>query len=249
MVRILYLPPFYERQFARALERFSSDDDQSTVEYQIFTIDEKFLTNDWNELLSKCRRIIREEQIEMLISESALGQLLVAKLTEEYPRLCGSGMNLFETLQCLNRVLMIDLFPNDHCIPTLTIDLNKNRQNNYESLKLWLSNDELDSYVKPLYHFDDHMITSFRFHNEEFYETMIDRFTDYYQRQYKDHLLPLFRVYISREEYRSIFQVGYVIQPFWDLVTYPHWRLVVANACIYNKEILMWPLVDGYCGW
>lgn len=246
MVRILYLPPYYETNFEKALERLVVG--EKGIEYQIFTVDTKFLTKDFNGLLSISRRIIQEEQIEMLISDSSIGQIIVAKLTEEYPKLSGSGMNLIETLNCLDRCRMNDFFSNEHCLPTLRIDLTQNRQNHFEMMKLFLSNENIDGYAKSLYEFDD-QITSFRFCNWKYYDEMIDTYTDLYQEQHMINLLPFFRVYVSEEQYSSIFQPSFIIQPFFDLVKYPHWRLVIASACIYQKEILMWPLVDGYCGW
>ena len=246
MVRILYLPPYYETKFEKALERLIPEEKE--IEYQIFTVDTKFLTNDLNGLLSTCRRIIQGERIQMLISDDYVGQLLVAKLVEEYPKLCGSGMNFVQTLHCLDRSLMNDLFSDEHCLPTLRIDLTKDRQSNFEAMKLFLSNEKIDGYAKSLYHFD-YQMASFRFCNWKYYEEIIDTYTDLYQQQHTSNLLPLFRVYMSKEQYSSIFQPSFIIQPFLDLVKYPHWRLAIASACIYKKEILMWPLVDGYCGW
>jgi hypothetical protein len=106
----------------------------------------------------------------------------------------------------------------------------------------------MDGYVKSLYAFDN-QLSSFRFLNLKNYFEIIHTYTELYKQQYIINLLSLFRIYISKEQYPFIFQPNYLIQPFFDLVTYPHWRLVIANACIFNKEIIMWPLVDGYSGW
>ena len=102
--------------------------------------------------------------------------------------------------------------------------------------------------MKSVYGFDN-QISSFRFLDWETYNESIENYIKLYQQQHTDDLLSLFRVYVSKQEYPSIFQANYLIQPFYDLVTYPHWRHIIANACVYNKEIIMWPLVDGYCGW
>jgi hypothetical protein len=243
MIRILYIPPYYENHFELALDRLITDNKH--VEYRVFTIEKKFITPDLNFLLSMCRTIIQEEHIQMIISDSYIGQLIIAKLCQEYPQIYHRGMNFLHTLKCMNRILMTELFSIDECIPTLFIDITKN---NFESIKLFFANKKLDGYVKSLYSFDN-QISNFRFLNWETYKDSIDTYIELYQQQHITNLLSLFRVYISKQQYPSIFQSSYIIQPFFDLVTYPHWRLVIANACVYNKEIIMWPLVDGYCGW
>lgn len=247
MIRILYIPPYYENHFELALDRLITDNKH--VEYRIFTIEKNFITTDLNLLLSMCRTIIQEEDIQMIISDSYIGQLIIAKLCQEYPRIYPSGMNFLYTLKCMNRFLMTELFSIDECIPTLFIDITKDWKINFESIKLFFTNKEFDGYVKSLYSFDN-QISSFRFLNLETYKESIGTYIELYQQQQRTtNLLSLFRVYISKQQYPSIFQSSYLIQPYFDLVKYPHWRLVIANACVYNKDIIMWPLVDGYCGW
>jgi hypothetical protein len=195
-----------------------------------------------------CRTIVQEECIQMIISDSSIGQLIVAKLCQEYPKINQGGMNFLYTLKCMNRILMKELFSSNECVPTLVVDITNDWKTNLESIKLFFTNKKLDGYVKSVYNFDN-QVSSFRFLNWKTYEESIGTYIEFYQQQHINNVLSLFRVYISQQQYPSIFQPSYIIQPYFDLVTYPHWRLVIANACIYNKEIIMWPLVDGYCGW
>jgi len=245
-IRILYIPPYYENHFELALDRLITPNKH--VKYQVFTIDKKFTTTDLNLLLSMCRTIINEEHIQMLISDSHIGQLIIAKLCQEYPQIYNSGMNFLNTLKCINRYSMIELFGIDECIPTLLIDITKDWKMNFESIEIFFSKNKIDGYIKSLYGFDN-QLSSFRFLNLKNSIETIHTYTELYQQQHLTNLLSLFRVYISKKHYPLIFQPSYLIQPFFDLVTYPHWRLVIASACIFNKEILMWPLVDGYSGW
>ncbi|CAF4731247.1 unnamed protein product, partial [Rotaria sp. Silwood1] len=96
-IRILYIPPYYENNFQLALDRLITHDKH--VEYQIYTINKKITTIDFNFLLSMCRNLINDEHIQMLISDSYIGQLIVAKLCQEYPQIHNGGMNLIHTLQ------------------------------------------------------------------------------------------------------------------------------------------------------
>jgi hypothetical protein len=246
MIRILYIPPYYENDFQSTVERFITDN--KYVEYRIFTIDKKFITTDLNFLLSMCRTIIQEEKIQMITSDNCIGQLIVAKLCEEYLQINKGGLNFLHALMCMNKGLMAELFSTDECIPTLVIDVTNDWKRNSESIKSFFVNKKLDGYVKSVYGFDN-QISSFRFLDWETFNESIENYIKLYQQQHTDDLLSLFRVYVSKQEYPSIFQANYLIQPFYDLVTYPHWRHIIANACVYNKEIIMWPLVDGYCGW
>ncbi|CAF5073353.1 unnamed protein product, partial [Rotaria sp. Silwood1] len=112
----------------------------------------------------------------------------------------------------------------------------------------FLSNNNIDGYMKSLYSFDNQS-SSLRFSKWKKNMDLINTYIERYKQQYLLSLLPFFRVYISIKQYPLIFKPSYFIQPFFDLVTYPYWRLVIASACIYEKEIIMWPLVDGYSGW
>lgn len=242
-IRILYIPPYYETHFELALDRLITHNQH--IEYQIFTINKNFVTTDFNLLLSICRTIINDEHIQMLISDSHIGQLIVAKLSQEYPQIYNKGMNFLNALKCVNRFLMIELFGMEECIPTLLID----QTNDWKIIEnFFVNNNQIDGYVKSLYDFDN-QLSSFRFLNSKTFIDTIDTYTEFYQEQYMTKLSSLFRIYISKKQYPFIFQSNYLIQPFFDLVKYPHWRLVIANACIFNKEIIMWPLVDGYSGW
>jgi hypothetical protein len=181
----------------------------------------------------------------MLISDNCIGQLIIAKLCEEYPQIYNQGMNFLNTLKCMNRFLMRDLFGIEECIPTLLIDLTKDWKTNFQSIEKFFINQKIDGFVKSIYGFDNR-VSSFRFLNWKNDAEIIKTYTELYQEQY---LTSLFRVYISKKQYPLLFQPNFLIQPFFDLTTYPHWRLVIANACIFDQEILMWPLVDGYSGW
>ncbi|CAF3365290.1 unnamed protein product [Rotaria sp. Silwood1] len=245
-IRILYIPPYYENNFQLALDRLITHDKH--VEYQIYTINKKITTIDFNFLLSMCRNLINDEHIQMLISDSYIGQLIVAKLCQEYPQIHNGGMNLIHTLQCINRFLIIELFGMDECIPTLCIDITDDWKRNFQIVETFLSNNNIDGYMKSLYTFDNHL-SSLRFSNWKNHMEIINTYIERYKQQYMTSLLPFFRVYISIKQYPLIFKPSYIIQPFFDLVTYPYWRVVIASACIYEKEIIMWPLVDGYSGW
>jgi len=245
-IRILYIPPYYENHFELVLDRLITHDKH--VEYQIFTIDKKFITKDLNLLLSMCRTIINEEYIQMLISDSQIGQLIVAKLCQEYPQLHNGGMNFVSTLQCINKFLMVELFPIDECIPTVFIDITEDREKNFQTIQTFLSNNKMNGYVKSLYGFDN-QLSSFSFSTWKNYVETINTYIELYKEQHMTNLLSLFRIYVPVKQYPLIFKPSYVVQPFFDLTTYPYWRLVIANACIFDKEIIMWPLVDGYSGW
>jgi hypothetical protein len=245
-IRILYIPPYYENHFELVLDRLIIHDKH--IEYKIFTIDKKFTTKDLNILLSMCRTIINEEHIQILISDSHIDQLIVSKLSQEYPQIYNNGMNFLNTFQCINRFLIIELFGIDQCIPTLLIDITKDWKINLQTIKMFLLNNKIDGYVKSLYGYDN-QLSSFRFLNWINYIETIHSYIELYKQQHITNFLSLFRVYISKNQYPFIFQPNYIIQPFFDLITYPHWRLVIASACIFDKEIIMWPLVDGYSGW
>lgn len=245
-IRILYIPPYYENNFQLALNRLITYDKH--IEYKIYTIDKKFLIKDLNGLLLMCRTIINEEHIQMIITDSYIGQLIIAKLCQEYSQINNHGMNFINTLQCINRYLMIEIFGIDECIPTLCIDITKDWKINFEIIKRFLLDYKNDGYVKSIYAFDN-QLSSFRFLNLDNYIKTINTYIELYKQQHIINLLSLFQIYISIKQYPLIFQPSYLIQPFFDLVIYPHWRLVIANACIFNKEIIMWPLVDGYSGW
>ena len=246
-IRILYIPPYYENHFELALNRLIPHD--KYIEYQVFTIDKKHITTDLNSLLSMCRTIINEEHIQMLISDSQIGQLIVAKLCQEYPQIHNGGMNFLNTFQCINRFLMIQLFGTDECIPTLLIDTSEDWKTNYKIVQTFiLDNNNIDGYVKSLYGFDN-QLSSFHFTNWEKYTELIHTYIELYKQQHQTNLLPLYRVYIPVKQYSFIDKPSYLVEKCFNLVTYPHWRLVIASACIFDKEILMWPLVDGYSGW
>jgi hypothetical protein len=245
-IRILYIPPYYENHFELTLNRLITHD--KSVEYQVFTIEKKFVTTDLNRLLSMCRTIINEEHIQMLISESQIGQLIVAKLCQEYPQIHNDGMNFLNTLKCINRFLMIELFGVDECIPTVFIDIEEDWKTNVQIVETFLSNNKIDGYVKSAYGFDN-QLSSFRFTNWRNYTETIHTYIELYKQQHQTNLLSLFRIYIPVKQYPLIYKPSYLVQNVFDLVTYPHWRLVIASACIFDKEIIMWPLVDGYSGW
>jgi hypothetical protein len=249
-IRILYIPPYYENHFDLALDRLITHDKH--VEYQLFTIDKRFFTTtttvDLNLLLSICRTIIHEEHIQMLITDSHIGQLIVAKLCQEYPQIHSGGMNFLNTLEYTNRFLLINLFDVDQCIPTLLIDITEDWERNFQSVQMFLAGNKIDGYVKSVYGFDN-QLSSFRFSNWENYTQNLHDYIELYKQQHKISLLDLFHIYVSPQHYPHLFKSTYLVQPFFDLVTYPHWRLVIANACIFDKEIIMWPLVDGYSGW
>ncbi|CAF0878954.1 unnamed protein product [Adineta steineri] len=246
-IRILYIPPYYEHHFELAVDRLTIHDKH--IDYQVFTIDKKYIiTNDLNLLLSMCRTIIQEEHIQMLIADSHIGQLIVAKLCQEYPQLYNRGMNFLSTLQCINRYLMINLFGVNKCVPTLFNDTAEDQKINFENMQIFLPDNKINGYVKSLYGFNN-QLSSFYFSTWEMYSETINTYIKLYKEQHLTKLLSLFRIYTSIEQYPLIFKSSYLIQPFFDLTTYPHWRLVIANACVFDKEIIMWPLVDGYSGW
>ncbi|CAF2848988.1 unnamed protein product [Rotaria sp. Silwood2] len=231
-IRILYIPPYYENHFDLVLDRLITHD--KYVKYQVYTINKKFTTLDFNFLLSMCRSLINEEHIQMLITDSYIGQLIVAKLCQEYPRINNGGMNFFHTLQCINRFLIIELFGIDQCIPTLCIDIIDDWKRNFEIVETFLSNNNINGYMKSLYSFDN-QLSSFRFSNWKNHIEIINTYIECYKQQFMTSLLPFFRVYISIKQYPFIFKPSYLIQPFFDLVTYPHWRLVIASAFGYFR--------------
>jgi hypothetical protein len=145
---------------------------------------------------------------------------------------------------------MIELFGTDECIPTLLVDISEDWKTNYKIVQTFISNNNnsIDGYVKSLYGFDN-QLSSFHFTKWEKYTEIIPTYIELYKQQHQTNLLPLYRVYIPVQQYPFIYKPSYIVQKCFNLVTYPHWRLVIASACIFDKEILMWPLVDGYSGW
>ena len=246
-IRILYIPPYYENHFELVLDRLINFTNKH-VQYQIFTIQEKFMTTDLNLLLSICRNIINEENIRVLLTDSHVGQLVIAKLCQEYPKIPSNGMNFLTTFQCINRFLITKLFDIDECIPTFAINITDDSKTNVKLVETCLSDNEIDGFMKSLYGFDSRL-ASFHLTNQKSNRMVINTYIELYKQQYMTDLLSLFRIYIPVKQYPSILKPSYLIQPFLDLVTYPYWRLVIANACIFDQEIIMWPLVDGYSGW
>ncbi|UJR27815.1 hypothetical protein I4U23_009084 [Adineta vaga] len=246
-IRILCIPPYYENHFELAITRFITQ--HKNVQYQLFTIDKKYLPkHDLNLLLSMSRTIIHEEHIQLLIADSCQSQLIVAKLCQEYPQLRNGGMNFFSTLQCINRSLMIDVFGIDQCIPTLSVEITQDYTKDLLDIQTFLSEKKTRGYIKSVYG-SDNQLSSFSFTTLETLAKILSTYVELYEEQYKTNLDSLYRIYISQKQYPSICIASYLVQPFYDLVTNPHWRLVIANACIYDKEIIMWPLTDGYSGW
>lgn len=246
MIRILCVPPYYERHSQSAIYRLRCT--TKYLNYEIYTIDRNISINNSNFVLSMCRTVINEEQIHMLIADSSIGQLLIAKLCQEYPKIYNKGMNFRDTLHCINRYLIIDLFGTDECIPTISIEITDEWESSFQLVKDFLSDNKIDGYIKPLYNYG-HKLSTLRFSNWKDHTELLHSYIERYKEQFTLYFLPLFRVYVSLKQYPSIFKPSYLIQPYYDLVTYPHWRLVIANACIYDKEIIMWPLVDGYSAW
>ncbi|CAF1659532.1 unnamed protein product [Adineta ricciae] len=246
-IRILHIPPYYDNHLERAISRLISAHEH--VEYQLFTIDKKHLAkNDLNLLLSMSRTIIQEEQIQMLIADSCESQLIVAKLGQEYPQLRSVGMNFLTTLHCFNRLLMIDLFGEDQCVLTLNVEISQDLKKDILCIEHFFDRKKTNGYVKSSYSFGNR-VSSSGFATGERLTEMLPIHIEVYEEQYKTNLQSFFQVYLSQKQYPSLFKPSYLIQPFYDLTTYPYWRLVIANACIFDKEIIMWPLVDGYSGW
>ena len=242
-MRILYIPPYYEHHFELALDRFVASERQ--IDYEVFTIDRRFNVVDLNELLCMCRTIITDAHIHMLLADSHLGQLLAAKLSHEYRHIRPRGMTFLSTLQCIHRCSMMDLFDSDECITTLPLNLT---DDGYSAVNEFVSGTTTGGYIKSSFGFDG-QLASCRFMNESQFTDAIHAYTELYRQQIDTSLASLFRVYLPINGQTSAWPASHVVQPFYDLCTYPYWRLVIANACIYDKEIIMWPLVDGYSGW
>ncbi|CAF1512276.1 unnamed protein product, partial [Didymodactylos carnosus] len=249
LIRILYVPPYYECHVDLAINRLVLSN--SSIEYRIFTIDEKYLIYDeygllnLNQILIMCRELINEHKIQCVLCDKQLGQLIVSKLINEYPQLIGMSFQL--TLKCLNKYLMINLIENiDECVPTLFVDSTIDRSINFCTIKNFLIIKNV-GFVKPLFSLDK--LSSFKFHSWETYENMINKYELFYQRHYQRDTLSLFRTYISPKQYPHLFKPGYIIQPYYDLLTYPYWRHIIASACVFDNDVIMWPLTDGSCGW
>ena len=242
-IRILYIPPYYEQHFELALDRLATTDGQ--IDYEVFTIDRRFNVADLNELLCMCRTIITDEHIHMLLADSHLGQLLATKLSHEYRHIRPRGMTFLSTLQCIHRCSMMELFDSDECIPTLPMNLTDDCS---PAVKEFLTSATTKGYVKSPFGFD-HQLASCRFADESTFKEATDAYAELYRQQTDIGLASLFRVYLPMKGETSGWRASYIVQPFYDLCTYPYWRLVIANACVYDKEIIMWPLVDGYSGW
>ena len=246
-IRILYIPPYYETDFASALDRCIPADKH--IEYEVFTIDPKLIiSSDLNAILSMCRSIVQEEQIQLLITDSHVGQLIGGKLRQEYPSIRSGGMHFLPTFQCVNRCLIREVSGFGQCIPTLKLDQISRTERSWQAIQTFLGKEQSDGYVKSVYGVD-RQLSSFRFSNSMEFIERIDGFAELYQEQHQNSLASLLRIYLPVEEYSSFMEPSYLVQPFLDLTTYPYWRLVIASACIYEEEIIMWPLVDGYSGW
>ena len=242
---ILYIPPFYEKDFASAIDRFSVLRDEK-IEYRLFTLEQRVFTRDWNLLLNMCRTIINEEKdIQMLCTDSHLGQLIIGKLFQEYPRIRSGGGNFLQTFQLIDRSSMKEIFKGDQCVPTLMLQFHGD---DWKEIEHFLNQERIDGYVKSVFGFD-YQSSSFRFSSAPVFEERIQSYQKLYEDQYFTSLQTLFRIYLPSNQYLLSKQPNYLVQPYFDLVTYPYWRLVIANGCIYEKEIIIWPLVDGYSGW
>ncbi|CAF4687434.1 unnamed protein product, partial [Rotaria socialis] len=226
-IRILYIPPYYENHLELAFDRLRTDNKNAS--YQIYTIDRTFSTSNLNFLLSMCRTVINEEHIQMLVTDSSIGQLVVAKLCQEYPQISNGGMNFLNTLHCISRLLITELFDIDECIPTVCLDIADDSKTNLQRIETFLSSNKIDGYIKSLYSYDNES-SSFRFSNWSNHKEIINNCIERYKQQFMNSLLPLFRVYVSKQQYPSVFKPSYLVQPFFDLVTYPHWRMVIANC-------------------
>ncbi|CAF1648233.1 unnamed protein product, partial [Didymodactylos carnosus] len=134
----------------------------------------------------------------------------------------------------------------DECVPTLFVDSTIDRSINFCTIKNFLIIKNV-GFVKPLFSLDK--LSSFKFDSWETYENMINKYELFYQRHYQRDTLSLFRTYISPKQYPHLFKPGYIIQPYYDLLTYPYWRHIIASACVFDNDVIMWPLTDGSCGW
>ena len=240
---ILYIPPFYENDFALALDRFSFKEDK--IEYRVFTLEKRVLQRDLNRLLNMCRTIISEEQeIQMLFTDSLIVHLIIGKLLQEFPRIRSGGANFTSTLQWIDRSLINQIINDELCIRTLTLPSNEHPgHHQWKEIEQFLHSEPSDGYVKPVFP-TDFQSSSFRFSSANVFDERIRIYQDLFDEQYNTCLQSLLRIYLS-----STIRSRYLVQPFFDLVQSPHWRLAIANACIYEKEPIVWPLVDGYSGW
>jgi hypothetical protein len=245
-IRILYIPSYYETHFDLALDRFIPHD--KYTDYHVHTIESSFISVDLNHLLIMCRIIINEERIQMLVTDSHIGQLIVSKLAHEYPRIHCSTRSFLSIYRCIHRSLMMKLFDVGQCLPTLMLETRGSLETHLASLSLLLDNEHTDVYVKSVYGFDQ-QLSSFRLSDCSQSRETIHRYIELYREQHRTSLQSFLRIYMPIEQYSTFIESNYLVQPFYDLLTYPHWRLIIANACIYDREILMWPLVDGYSGW
>ena len=245
-IRILFIPSYYENDFKLALDRLKSDSNR--IEYRIFTIKEEFMTNDLNSLLILCRTIVQDERIDLLITDSSVSQLILGKLSEEFSRFSMLTMNFVNTFQIVHRSLMKNIFHDDRCVPTLQIKFSQTSTEAFEFIEKFLSQSKSGGFIKSVYGFDE-LVSSFRFTDSTKYFERIESIRQLHTDKYLNSLQSLFRIYLPSHKLTSSSETHFLVQPFFDLTVAPYWRLVLANACINEKEILMWPLVDGYCGW
>lgn len=242
LINVFYIPPYYENDFQSAIDRFTSANEK--IEYRIFTLEKRVFTLDLNRLLTLCRTILSEENdVRVLFTDSDTTQLIVGKLVQEYPRIRSGGGNFLQTLEWLDRSSI-----KENPIPTLVLPIDGQEYHRWTQIEQFLSHERIDGYVKPMYG-SDYQLSSFRFTSAKEFEEQIETYRRFYHDQHMTQFQSLFRIYLPSDRSVSFIQARYLVQPYFDLVQYPHWRLVIANACIYEQEIIVWPLVDGYSGW
>ena len=240
-IAFLYVPPFYENEFSSAVDRLRFNNEK--IDLKIFTLDKRVFHRDLNRLLNMCRSIISEEKdIEILFADSLIDHLIIAKLVEEFPRIRSGGANFLSTLRFIDRSLLNDIFNVEQCLPTRIFSSNEN-------LDEFLRSENRDVFVKSNFS-TDFQLSTYRFpSSSKRFDESIRRCRQIVEEHFDTCLRSLFNIYLSSKQFDSMIKAKFLVQPFFDLVQFPHWRLIIANACIYEKEIIVWPLVDGYSGW
>lgn len=219
-----------------------------TSDYEILTINRNHSQKDLNSLLMICRRIVREEKIDFLLSQSEIFQIFLGKLFEEFIRFRNFSMNFRSALKTIDRSSLIEVFGENLCIPTLKIDFQQNVSRIFPSIRDFLSKNQGKGFVKSAFPIDDRSAT-FRFDDQETFLQRIDFHQKIYQTEIQEKLQRILRIFLSGNEFDAMKINGFLVQPFFDLIVFPHWRLVICSGAIFNGVVSTWPIVDGYSGW
>ena len=188
--------------------------------------------------LDKCRRIIRENNIDIIVSTQDIPALIQAKLYSEFENLSsyGKSASLESSLLCLHKYYTrkyIDLSP----IPFYALDLNDEKKINASDIPIpfpWIlkpCTTACSSAIYKVFNIDEaiSLLPSLK-------EKIIDG---------NQYLMPFFKKYFDECQYPLLNKNIVLIEQYVPSVT----RCCV-DGCVYDGEILIWGIseVNSYTG-